>query len=167
MNASYLDLVFIVILLICSIIACIRGFVKEIFKKGGPIVAIWVSILSFKRVKPLLEPYITNSLLQTLASFFSVFLVVFIALSIVQLIVGKLFKAPILSQLDHILGFVLGVIEGAAIVVFIVIILSSQPWFDVSKITDGSKFYEFISPLVSSQGKDLIKDMGTALISAL
>ena len=82
---------------------------------------------------------------QVLANIFAfvlVFILVFLIVKVIQQVVGKIFEGKILGQLNRLLGFAFGIVEGLAIVALVLIILTVQPWFDVSPILTGSIFYK-------------------------
>ena len=70
-------------------------------------------------------------------SFVSVFLIVRAALLIVKIVSKIVNKLPILKQLDHVGGAIVGVIQGIIIVYFVFAIISTiSPVFDNTKVLD-------------------------------
>ena len=68
---------------------------------------------------------------------------------IIRQLVSSIFENEIFSSLDKVLGFVFGVLEGLAIVAVILIILSGQTWFDVSKLLDSSVIYKLLKGIIA------------------
>ena len=136
-----IDLVFFVVVTAFAIIACIKGFVDELFDRGAPIIAVWSAIFGYKVLAVKLLPYVRFPVLANIFAFILVFILVFLIVKVIQQVVGKIFEGKILGQLNRLLGFAFGVVEGLAIVAVVLIILTSQPWFDVSPILNGSIFY--------------------------
>ncbi len=148
-GSTVLDFIFGAIILISAIVAVIKGLFRELFEKGAPIVAIWISILFYKRLTVVFEKYIDKHVLAAILAFLAIFVVVFLVLKIIQLSLQKLFDTPLLNPLDHFLGFVFGIIEGLAIVGLILLIISVQPWFNLSKLLSGSFFYKLLTPFIT------------------
>ncbi len=149
MNLPIIDLVFFIIIFACAILAALKGFINELFNRMTPVVAVWMAILFYKQLAVPLLPYVKVLLLATIISFLIIFIVVFILVKLIQQIAGSLTHNKILEQLDKTLGFVFGAIEGLAIVALILILLKSQPWFDVSGLIDGSLFYSLFSRFIA------------------
>lgn len=149
MNLPIIDFVFLGIIVLCAIIALIRGFINEIFGMGVPIVSAWCAILLYKFLLPTFSSFIKTYILAVIISFLIVFIATFLVLKIIQVILKKIFEAKILSSLDRVLGFAFGVIEGLAFVAIILIILTAQPWFDVSSLLSGSFFYKLLSGIIA------------------
>ena len=155
MTFSVLDLVFLIIILSFAVIALIKGFVSELFGKGAPVLSVWIAILTYKLLLPSLECAIKIHILAVIVSFLIIFFVCYLILMIVKSILKKLVDNEILGGLNKFLGFVFGIIEGLALVLIILLLLSSQPWFDVSSLLEGSVFYRIFSPLLISSAQTI------------
>lgn len=145
-----IDLIFFCILLIFAITACFKGFVNELFDRGAPIIGLWAAIIFYKRLAALLFPYLRFQILANVFGFILVFILVFLVVKIAQQIIGNIFAGKIFRQLDHTLGFAFGVLEGLAVIALILILLNSQPWFNVSSIVKESIFYKLFLTFLSS-----------------
>ncbi|MCH5291227.1 MAG: CvpA family protein [Treponema sp.] len=149
MNASVLDLVFVVILMACAMLAALHGFVREVLEKGAPVVSIWAALLLYRQVLVFIEPSVPIHVLAVAISFFLVFIVVYVLLMIVRSIMVRIVNNEILRGLDRFLGFCFGLVEGLAIVVVVLVVLKIQPWFDVQDLLGQSLSYHLLEPLVS------------------
>ncbi|MBQ3686461.1 MAG: CvpA family protein [Treponema sp.] len=151
-----IDLVFFVVVAAFAIIACFKGFVDELFDRGAPLIAVWFAIFGYKVLAVKLLPYVHFPILANIFGFLLVFILVFLIIQVLQQVVGKLFEGKILGQLNRLLGFAFGIVEGLAIVAIVLIILTMQPWFDVKPLLTGSIFYRmfqmFLAVLPSQQG---------------
>lgn len=151
-----IDLVFFVVVATFAIIACFKGFVDELFDRGAPLIAVWFAIFGYKVLAVKLLPYVHFPILANIFGFLLVFILVFLIIKVIQQVVGKLFEGKILGQLNRLLGFAFGIVEGLAIVAIVLIILTMQPWFDVKPLLTGSIFYRmfqmFLAVLPSQQG---------------
>ena len=144
MNQSILDLVFLSIVVLFAVLGVVRGFIKELFARGAPVLGLWAAVLLYRRVNEFFEPYIKIHILSLIVSFLMVFIVVYIILMIVRNIVSGIFGGEILKGLDRILGFAFGIVEGLALVALLLILLQAQPWFDVSELLEQSFFYRML-----------------------
>ena len=150
MNLPIVDLFFILIIVLCALVCLFKGFVASVFNKAAPIVALWAAVLGWRTLSAMLKDTIKISLLNYIASFLIIFIAVFVLVKILQMILGNIFEGRILGSLDRTLGFFFGIVEGLVIVLLIMIILTAQPWFDVSGIFTGSIFYKIFAPIVNS-----------------
>ena len=158
-NFSVVDLVLLGIILLFTIVASIKGFVKAIFGKLCWIVGLICSFLFYRSLLPVMVQYIANPTIAIIASFISIFIVVFIVIKIIELIVSKIFKVVILKSLDHALGALFGFAEGLAIVFVLLFLLTQQPWFDTSNLFEGSLVYSLLLPFLQSAPEFLNKEV--------
>ena len=82
-------------------------------------------------------------------------MVVFLIIKLAQMIVSKIFEWSILKSLDRTLGFIFGIVEGAAVVCLIIFLLSVQPFFDVTNLFDGSFFYGLVNSIFNSTKEEI------------
>lgn len=148
MNYSIIDLIFALVVLGIGIFAAIQGFIKEIFNKASFVIAILAAFVFYNVLGELLEPVIKNKIASQVCAFVAIFIVVFLVIKVIQIILSKIFSGEIISGLDHALGFLLGIAEGFAVVFFVLLIITKQPWFDVSSITDNSIAYKIFQNLL-------------------
>lgn len=161
MNLPTIDFIFIGIIVLCSIIALIRGFINEIFGMGVPIVSAWSAILLYKFLLPTFSDLIKIYVAAVVVSFLIIFIATFLVLKIIQAIIKKIFETKILSSLDRVLGFAFGLLEGLAFVAIILIILTAQPWFDVSSLLNGSIFYRILSGIIAVPVENVVNAVNT------
>lgn len=149
MTFSFIDVIFIIIMLLFGVICAAKGFIKEVFGKGAIVLGIWFAILFYKKLVPYVSKYIDFKFLSIAIAFLLIFLVVYLVMMIIRQLVSSIFENEIFSSLDKVLGFVFGVLEGLAIVAVILIILSGQTWFDVSKLLDSSVIYKLLKGIIA------------------
>lgn len=145
---NVIDVFFILIILICAIVAAAKGFVKELFNKISWIAGILVGCLFAKKLQPFLISVVKSEFLALLVSFLLIFAVVFLIIQILKTVIGHAFEGDIMKGLDKALGFFLGIIEGMALVMFIIIIANSQNLIPVDSIFNNSFFFNLIKPLI-------------------
>lgn len=143
MAVAVIDYIFLGISLACIIICSVKGFVDSFFDKAAPVLSIIAAICFYRTFTPLMSKYISNQILCTVATFLAVFVVFFIVIKILQMTLGKIFEEKILDSLNHSLGFLFGIFEALAIIFLILILMTSQTFFNASSILDNSFFYRF------------------------
>lgn len=148
MTLPLIDFVFVVILVVFAFLACIKGFIGEVFDKGAPIIGLWFAILFYKGLADSLMPHINVRLVSNALAFILVFILTFIIVKIIQQILENIFSGKIFRQLDRTMGFVFGLIEGFAVIAVILLILRYQPWFDVHEMLEASIFYRVLGKLI-------------------
>ena len=145
MHFTLADIIFSVIVLILAVMACAKGFIKELFGKLAVIAGLAVSIIFSGKLSPYLEKFINSQVVCIVLSFILLFVTTFLLVKIIQSIFSGIFGGEILQSLDRILGFVLGVIEGLAVVSAVIIILKAQPWWtDASSAVDATFYWNFL-----------------------
>ncbi len=144
MTISPIDICFLIIVLVFAVAALMKGFIKELFSKVSVIGGLVVAIFFAPKLDVYVNQTITNSALSISLSFFLIFIVVFLTLSIIQHFVAKVFEGEIMKGLDKTLGFLLGVAEGLVVVIFIIAVLKVQQFYDFSEFFKDSIFYKFL-----------------------
>ena len=155
MNFMVIDWIFSGIILIFAVVGVIKGFIDNIFGKIAFIAGIILGYFFYKDVaegllKDIKVPYAAN-----IIAFLLIFVVTFLIIKLVQMIVAKVFEWSILKSLDRTLGFIFGLVEGAAVVCLIIFLLTAQPFFSVQNIFDGSFYYNLVTALFNSSRKEI------------
>lgn len=156
MTFSILDVVFILIILIFSIIAATKGFIKELFNKAALIIGILMGCLFAKKLAPYIS-FVKSNGLKLIIAFLLIFMVIFLIIHIVKTFIGHAFEGEIMKGMDKSLGFFLGFLEGIIIVMLIIILIKSQPFFATEDLFNDSFFYKILSPLLFKNQKPIIK----------
>ncbi|MBR5645661.1 MAG: CvpA family protein [Treponema sp.] len=148
MMLSIIDVIFILIILIFTIIATAKGFVSELFNKISFIGGIIVGCMFCNKLSAALSNTIKNPLMSKIVSFILLFIITFLLIQIIKVIIGRFFDSEIMSGLDRTMGFFFGIIEGMAVVLFILWILSNFP-FLVDSLLQNSIFFRFFAPVLT------------------
>ena len=86
--------------------------------------------------------------LPEILAFTAIFVIVFIAGKILDHILADIIRRLHLNGLNRILGIVLGLVEGVALVSLILILVSIQPLFDPIPLLGESMFARLLFPLI-------------------
>ena len=147
------DIIFLIIILIFAIIAAAKGFIKAIFGKLCWIFGLLGAFFFYRRLVKHMDALIHNETVSLILCFVLIFVVIFLIVKIIQTALEKVFDGEIMKGLDRSLGFFFGIVEGLTIIFFLTFILLKQPWFDCSKLFEGSFFVKFLNPLFEYSNK--------------
>ena len=155
MTFTIIDWIFASIILLFAISGVIKGFIDNVFGKIAFIAGIILGYLFYKDVaegllKDIKVPYAAN-----IIAFLLIFVVTFLIIKIVQMIIARVFQWSILKSLDRTLGFIFGMVEGAAVVALVIFLLTVQPFFNTDNILSGSLFYAIVSSLLNSTKEEI------------
>lgn len=149
MTLTFLDMIFSVFILAIALLSLINGFIKELFGKLAAILA-FVSAFTFCRFfEPYVESVVHIPVVAIVLSFLLIFVVTFLLVKIIQMLVGAVFSGEMLKSLDRTLGFLFGVLEGLFLVGVLLVVIASQPWFDVSGVVEQSLYWKLLFPFIS------------------
>lgn len=116
MELLVVDYIVILALLVSATLSLIRGFTREILSIVNWVVAIYAALFFAPLVRPLLAQYINIEAVVNIGAMVIVFLVVFIAASMITSAIADRFKKHTPGVLDHTMGIVFGLSRGALIV---------------------------------------------------
>lgn len=124
---SWLDLLILGVIALSALISLIRGFVKESISLLSWIAAGIVAFRYFSPMAALLEPYLADSTIRSMAAFAILFISTLIVGAIINFIMSQLVSKTGLSGTDKALGVVFGGARGVLIVTMIVLLASLTP----------------------------------------
>ncbi|MBQ0800072.1 MAG: CvpA family protein [Porticoccaceae bacterium] len=123
---NWADFTIIGIVALSALISVIRGFIKEALSMLAWVAAFAVSMLFYERVaNTILSEAITTPSLRYLAAWAGLFVLVLLAASLVNYLIGKMVEATGLSGTDRLLGSLFGIARGMIIVMAILVMLPS------------------------------------------
>ncbi|MDR2602889.1 MAG: CvpA family protein [Spirochaetaceae bacterium] len=150
MNFTVLDVILIVIIIIFTIRAGLRGFVMEAGAFASCVLA-FLFALSFYGAGAVFiraRVFAEVKVLPEVISFFALFMVIFIPVKILGGMVNDIIERLNLGWLNRVLGAAFGFLEGLAASSFIIFLISRQPLFDGKALLDGSFFASFLGLVV-------------------
>ena len=145
---SISDIIFLLVILTFAIIATAKGFINAIFGKLCWILGLIFAFFFYKKLLGYMTQLVHNEAVSAILCFVLIFVVVFLIVKIIQTILSRVFDGEIMKGLDRALGFFFGLLEGFVVVFVIIFIFMNQPWFDSSKLFEGSFFIRIIKPLL-------------------
>lgn len=150
MNFAIIDYIFFAVILVCVIIAVVKGFVEEIFGKASWILGILAAFFFYKKLAIVLNEKLQKYTLCEILAFLILFIGVFLIVKIIETIFKKIVSISVLKSLDKALGLIFGIVEGFAFIALILFLLNWQPFFDVTPITKDSWFSELLNKFYAS-----------------
>ncbi len=127
---SWLDVIFLIIIVISALISLIRGFVKESISLLTWIAAGLLGLRYFSPMSDVFEPYLDSPVGRALLGFGCIFVLTLIVGAIVNFIVSQLVSKTGLSGTDKTLGVVFGAARGVLIVTMLVLLAGLLPLRD-------------------------------------
>jgi len=115
MPITALDGLFILITLLSSFLAMVRGFSRELLSLLSWILAGAVAYFLYKPLLPLSERYISNPKVVLAVTIAVLFLVSLIIISIINMKLADIIIDSRIGLLDRTLGFVFGIVRGLLI----------------------------------------------------
>jgi membrane protein required for colicin V production len=123
-----------------SMAAVVLGLLAAIYfyKKGGEFIR--------ERFMP------DVNILPEIIAFTALFLILFIAVKIIESLLKNIIEGVKLGGADRVLGIFFGVAEGIVVVSLVLFLLNIQPLFDPAPIFAGSFFANILLPLIAGVG---------------
>lgn len=143
-NFSSIDILYISIILLSSILALLRGAVKE-----GLSLTKWIlSALIAKNYVYLLDSYVQIKpfIIKQLVAFCLVFIVLSICFQIINIILNYFIKMSGIGLLNKLIGMLFGASRGLIIIAIISIIITT--FIDKSYHIEQSQLYPIIEPIL-------------------
>lgn len=148
MQYEAIDIVFAVLVVILSIRAGIRGFVKELLGTAAVFLAIGAAVVFSGFAALLVEQLIGPTVWTQVIAFLIVFLLVYLLVKLFESALNKLIERIHLDQLDHALGFFLGIVEGLLLSFILILLIQIQPFVDPQSLLGESLFARLLLPLL-------------------
>ena len=147
MSISILDMVLLIISIIVIIKVTVRGFVDEFFSMAAFLLAVAAAFWFYHPLSLHTKVNGLSPTLMKLIAFFMIFIVVFIAVKLLQMLISAVFNNEILKSLDHALGFFLGLFEAYIVLIIIVALLQLLPFFNIDALIARSVVVRILLPL--------------------
>jgi membrane protein required for colicin V production len=157
---SWLDLLILGVIALSALISLIRGFVKESISLLSWIAAGIVAFRYFSAMAELLEPYLADPTIRSMAAFAILFISTLIIGAIINFIMSQLVSKTGLSGTDKALGVVFGGARGVLIVTMIVLLASLTPmpeaqwWQDSAMVGFFQELAEWVKGIIPANAVD-------------
>jgi len=148
MNVATIDIIFGALLIIFILRCTLRGFVEEFMSVASVVLGLIVGVLLFKNGATWLRTEFGLTLFPELVAFVILFIITFAVMKLLEVMIKDLVERINLDALDHIAGFILGLVEGGLIISVILLVLTYQPLFNPTFLLEKSWFYKMLLPLI-------------------
>jgi membrane protein required for colicin V production len=143
----WLDWVCVVIVLISTVIAVFRGFVREAVSLSTWVLALLLSFHYARVAGAYLGSFVQSSTAQYAIGFLLVFFIIMIIGILFGFLIKMLISSTGLGFLDMILGGLFGIIRGICIVVLGIVFLS-MPWIGMQSVVSESTIAQDLQPII-------------------
>jgi membrane protein required for colicin V production len=149
-NFAVIDIVFLVLTCLLVLRGGIRGFIREFLSWPTLALGTLGAVIFYKNGALFIERRFLPGVkvLPEILAFIGIFVIIFLAFKILEKILKDIVEGIHLGGVDRALGAVFGLLEGAALAVFVLFVLVIQPLFDPSAILVPSVFANVLFPLI-------------------
>ncbi|MBR2282213.1 MAG: CvpA family protein [Spirochaetales bacterium] len=136
-----LDYILFVLFMIGGIWGAIKGFMEEVSTKFGYIVGFIVALMFTHLLVPVFSDKVGLPVwVAALASYFILFMVGYLIMKALGGILSNITDTVHLTVVDHLLGFVLGLVEAFVMLAAIEYIMGFQNLFNLQHLFEESLF---------------------------
>ena len=157
MNFSALDIAFTILIVLLSLRCFFRGFITELMSMASLVLGLLAAFLFHKPASAfVMKKWLPDSaILADIIAIAALFVIVFVAIKILERIMQDIISAVDLGDIDRFIGFLFGFAEGVLLVTLIVWLISIQPLFDPRSLLESSVIARILLPLAGSAGESL------------
>jgi membrane protein required for colicin V production len=154
MNMAAIDFIFIALIAVFTVRCAVRGFISEIMSMASIVLGLLAALYFYKnggefvRIKFL--PGI--KIVPEIVAFIALFLIVFVAIKILEIMLREIIEGVRLGGADRFLGIFFGVAEGIVVISLVLFIFRIQPLFDPGPLLSNSFFAKMLLPLITGTG---------------
>jgi membrane protein required for colicin V production len=162
-NFSVLDIIFAVLILLLTLRCFFKGLITEVMSMASLVLGLLVAFLFHKPAAAYVaERWLPDSrILADIIATAALFIIVFVAIKLLERIIQDIIQAVDLGGLDRFLGLIFGFVEGVLLVTLIVWLISIQPIFDPEPLLESSVIAQILLPLAGS-GQEYLEKSGGA-----
>ncbi len=146
---NFIDLIIIILVVALCIRGYLKGFINELFSLGIVILGLIGAFLFYRPLSAVLEGHM-NTDLALIISFFIILVAIAIVLIIIRNTVTLMVDRINLTDIDYLLGVIIGFVKGMLLCGFIFIFLKNHPVFNIDVIISKSRLYPLIERLFLS-----------------
>jgi membrane protein required for colicin V production len=152
MNFSALDIAFTILIFLLSLRCFFKGFITELMSMASVVLGLLAAFLFHKPASAfVMEKWLPDSaILADIIATAALFVIVFVAIRILEHIIRDIVSAVNLGGIDRFIGLIFGFAEGVLLVTLIVWIISIQPLFEAQSLLESSVIAQILLPLAGS-----------------
>jgi membrane protein required for colicin V production len=156
-----IDVIFLILIAIAALRCAVRGFISELLSMAATIFGILSAIFFYRQGAALIRNSIMPDVkaIPEVIAFMVILLIIYILIKIVEATLKSIILGINLGGLDHLLGFLFGLVEGVVIVCLILFLMTIWPFNDLSMIIDDSIFATFLLPVIFSNTVEIAESV--------
>jgi len=161
MGMAGIDVVFTVIIAISALRCAARGFISEILSMAALIFGMLAALLLFRQGAALIRLWYMPDVkvVPEIIAFVAFFLIVYIAVKIVEMTLKSIIEGIKLGGLDHLLGFFLGFVEGIITVCLLLFLITIQPFFNPDSMLENSILAQYLLPIITGDTHEMLESI--------
>ncbi len=144
---NFIDLIVIILIVILCIRGYLRGLIKELFSILIVVFGLLGAFLLFRTVDSVMRTFIENRDLSLIISFLSVFIAITVILVIIRNTLIHFVDTLNITDIDHVLGVILGLFKGVIICGAVLIFLKNHSVLRLDEAIEKSAIFPFIERL--------------------
>jgi len=114
---NWVDLVVILVLVLSALLACLRGFVREVLGLAAWVGAAFVAASTEERLEPFFAGFSAEPPVVSALALGTAFIVALVIFSLVAISLARLVRGSIFGSLDRLLGLFYGIARGVVLVI--------------------------------------------------
>lgn len=127
-TVNWIDLLVVILLVRSGYVGFTKGLSWELFRLVGCVAAALISVYYYENVAQLASDYVSALYpFSKLISFTGLYLIIFLIFKFINALIAKLVLIEIFSTLEHLGGFLLGLVRGSIILSLLLISLLYVP----------------------------------------
>lgn len=144
---NIIDVVIIVFVLIFCVKGYVKGFINEIFTLIIIVLGLTGAFLFYKPLSFSVFTFIENRSLSFIVSFLAIFVFITVVLIIIRNAITKMVDSFQLTNLDYLLGLLVGLIKGTVLIGAILIFLKNHPVMNLDITINRSLIFPFLESI--------------------
>jgi membrane protein required for colicin V production len=157
MNIAAIDIIFIALGLILIIRCALRGFIGELMSMASVVLGVLGGIFFYRSGAAFIrEKFLDVKILPEMLAFIALFLIIFMAVKILEYLLQDIILRINLGGVDRFLGIIFGIGEGILLICLALFLLSVQPLFDPAPFLERSFFARLLMPFVGAVSRFVI-----------
>ena len=166
MNLAVIDIIFAALVVIFTVRCALRGFISELLSMAALALGLLAALFFYapggdfirERFMPAVK------IIPEVLAFAALFLIVYVAIKILESILKEIIEGIRLGSADRLLGIFFGLVEGIIVVSLILFLFSVQPLFDEKPLLEKSIFAELLLPFITGSGKAAAESLQEAVL---
>jgi membrane protein required for colicin V production len=154
MSFAVIDIIFIALIAIFTVRCALKGFVSELMSMASVVLGLLAALYFYKKGGEFVRIKFMPDLkiIPEIIAFIALFLIVFIAIKILEAMLMEIIEGVRLGSADRFLGILFGLVEGIIVVSLMLFLFSVQPLFDPRPILEKSLFARILMPFITGNG---------------